>query len=79
MTGKIFSKIIAVPKPVPPASAATGDMIIAVLRGGEVTGSQAHISGLSYPSCTQADCFDLSVELTIQAAGRNSGFLYVHL
>jgi len=54
-------------------------MIIAVLRGGEVTGSQAHISGLSYPSCTQADCFDLSVELTIQAAGRNSGFLYVHL
>ena len=54
-------------------------MIIAVLRGGEVTGSQAHISGSSYPSCTQADCFDLDVDPTIQAAGRNSGFLYIHL
>jgi len=47
VTGKIFSKIIAVPKPVPPASAATGDMIIAVLRGGEITGSQTRVSGSS--------------------------------
>ena len=74
----MFSQIIPVTKPVL-ARAVIGDMIIAVLRGGEVTGSQAHISGSSYPSCTQADCFDLGVELTIQAAGRNSGFLYVHL
>ena len=60
----MFSQIIPVPKPVL-ARAVIGDMIIAVLRGGEVTGSQAHISGSSYPSCTQADCFDLDVELTI--------------
>ena len=69
----MFSKIIPAPKPVP-ACVTAGDMIIAVLRGGEVIVSQAHISGSSYPSCTQADCFDLGVELTIQAAGKKQWF-----
>jgi len=54
-------------------------MIIAVLRGGEVTVSQTYISGLSYPSCTRTDCFDLYTEPTIQAAGkRNCIFFSIH-
>ena len=39
----MFSQIIPVTKPVL-ARAVIGDMIIAVLRGGKVTGSQIHIS-----------------------------------
>jgi len=42
----MFAKIIPAPKPVP-ASAATADVIFTVLREGEVTGSQTHISGWS--------------------------------
>lgn len=59
-TGKLFSKIIPAPKPVP-ASAATADMIITILREIEVTGSQTHISQ-GGASCTQADCSDFHAE-----------------
>ena len=71
----MFSQIIPVPKPVL-ARAVIGDMIIAVLRGGKVTGSQIHISGSSHPSCTQANCFDLHTESTIQASGKSEFSLY---
>lgn len=41
-----FEKIFSAPKPVT-ANDATSEMIIAVLRGAEVTESETHISGSS--------------------------------